>query len=92
VQRTFPGHRLPGLRCSCTAEERHGTTQAEVCNECGLRIEPTSRARVRFYPQDVDETYDGTVIEETGRTYTVIPDYDLCLTVRWDKRYCDLIS
>jgi hypothetical protein len=38
VQRTFPGHRLPGLRCSCTAEERHGTTQAEVCNGCGMRV------------------------------------------------------
>jgi hypothetical protein len=47
--------------------------------------------RVRFYPKDVDETYDGTVIEETQYSYLVIPDDNLTGTARWNKKCCDVL-
>ena len=47
--------------------------------------------RVRFYPKDVDETFDGTVIEETQHSYLVIPDDNLTGTARWNKKYCDVL-
>jgi hypothetical protein len=47
--------------------------------------------RVRFYPKDVDETYDGTVIEETQYSYLVIPDDNLSGTARWNKKCCDVL-
>lgn len=47
--------------------------------------------RVRFYPKDVDETFDGTVIEETQYSYLVIPDDNLTGTARWNKKYCDVL-
>ena len=47
--------------------------------------------RVRFSPKDVDETFDGTVIEETKYSYLVIPDDNLTGTARWNKRCCDVL-
>lgn len=47
--------------------------------------------RVRFYPKDTDETYDGTVIEETQYSYLVAPDDNLTGTARWNKKYCDIL-
>lgn len=47
--------------------------------------------RVRFYPKDVDETFDGTVIEETQYSYLVIPDDNLTGTARWNKKHCDVL-
>lgn len=47
--------------------------------------------RVRFCPPDTDETYDGTVIEETQYSYLVIPDDNLIGTARWNKRCCDIL-
>lgn len=47
--------------------------------------------RVRFYPKDTDETYDGTVIEETQYSYLVAPDDNLTGTARWDKKCCDVL-
>lgn len=51
----------------------------------------SSSVRVRFYPKDTDETYDGTVIEETQHSYLVIPDDNLTGTARWNKKYCDVL-
>ncbi len=47
--------------------------------------------RVRFYPKDVDETFDGTFIEETQYSYLVIPDDNLTGTARWNKKCCDVL-
>ena len=47
--------------------------------------------RVRFYPKDTDETYDGTVIEETQYSYWVAPDDNLTGTARWNKKCCDVL-
>jgi hypothetical protein len=47
--------------------------------------------RVKFYPKDTDETFDGTVIEETQYSYLVIPDDNLTGTARWNKNCCDVI-
>jgi len=47
--------------------------------------------RVRFYPKDTDETYDGTVIEETQYSYLVAPDDNLTGTARWNKKCCDVL-
>ena len=47
--------------------------------------------RVRFCPKDVDETFDGTVIEETKYSYLVIPDDNITGTARWNKKYCDVL-
>jgi hypothetical protein len=47
--------------------------------------------RVRFYNQDCDEVFDGTVIAQELNKYVVIPDYNLQLTVRWEKIHCDIL-
>jgi hypothetical protein len=47
--------------------------------------------RVRFYPTDTDETFDGTVIDEKPNYYVVIPDQNLQLTQNWNKRKCDVL-
>ncbi|MFZ4569714.1 MAG: hypothetical protein ACOYM0_01130 [Bacteroidales bacterium] len=47
--------------------------------------------RVRFYPTDTDETFDGIVIEETQYSYLVIPDDNLTGTARWNKKKCDVL-
>lgn len=47
--------------------------------------------RVRFYPSDTDETFDGTVIDEKPNYYVVIPDQNLQLTQNWNKRKCDVL-
>ena len=47
--------------------------------------------RVRFYPKDTDETFDGTVIDEKPNYYVVMPDQNLMLTQNWNKKYCDVL-
>lgn len=47
--------------------------------------------RVRNYNNETSEVEDGTVIEATLNTYLVIPDYNLSMTVRWDKMNCDVL-
>lgn len=47
--------------------------------------------RVRFYPKDTDETFDGTVIDEKPNYYVVIPDQNLALTQNWNKMACDVL-
>ena len=47
--------------------------------------------RVRNYNEETSEVEDGTVIEATLNTYLVIPDYNLSMTVRWDKMNCDVL-
>ena len=49
------------------------------------------KLRVRFYPSDTDETFDGTVIDEKPNFYVVIPDHNLALTQNWNKQRCDII-
>jgi len=56
----------------------------------GYNIRPV--VRVRFCPTDTDETFDGTVIEETKYSYVVTPDDNLTGTARWNKKYCDILS
>ena len=51
-----------------------------------------AKARVRFYPVNMDETFEGTVIDETGNSYVVIPDYNSSITQKWAKKRCDVIS
>lgn len=47
--------------------------------------------RVRNYNEETGETEDGTVIDATLNTYLVIPDYNIQITVRWDKMSCDVL-
>lgn len=47
--------------------------------------------RVRFYPTDTDETFDGTVIYEKPNFFVVIPDKNLMLTQNWNKEKCDVL-
>lgn len=47
--------------------------------------------RVRNYNEETGETEYGTVIDATLNTYLVIPDYNLSMTVRWDKMNCDVL-
>lgn len=47
--------------------------------------------RVRNYNEKTGETEEGTVIDATLNTYLVIPDYNLQMTVRWDKMNCDVL-
>lgn len=47
--------------------------------------------RVRNYNEETGETEDGTVMDATLNTYLVIPDYNLQMTVRWDKANCDVL-
>ena len=58
-------------------------------SEKALRI--GSAVRVRNYNEETSETEDGTVIDATLNTYLVIPDYNLGMTVRWDKANCDVL-
>lgn len=52
---------------------------------------PSIPIRVRWHPTDVDETFDGTVIQESDYYYVVIPDDDLMMTVKWNKNTCEII-
>ncbi|MGV8828228.1 MAG: hypothetical protein ACWA6U_07890 [Breznakibacter sp.] len=47
--------------------------------------------RVRFYPTDTDETFDGTVIDEKPKYYVVVPDQNLMQTQNWNKSRCDVL-
>ena len=47
--------------------------------------------RVKHYNDSSGEVENGSVIDETLNTYLVIPDYNLAITVRWDKMNCDKI-
>lgn len=59
---------------------------AEVSNSVSVPA-----VRVRFYPTDTDETFDGTVIDEKQNYYVVIPDQNLQLTQNWNKIKCDVL-
>ena len=48
--------------------------------------------RIRFYPKDTDETYEGTLIGETEYSYIVIPDDNLTATTRWNKKCCEVLG
>jgi len=58
---------------------------------CYLLNKHFNKIRVRFYPKGVDETFDGTVIEETKYSYLVIPDDNLTVTTRWNKKCCEVL-
>tara|TARA_R110002012_G_scaffold310735_1_gene519195 strand:+ start:525 stop:938 length:414 start_codon:yes stop_codon:yes gene_type:complete len=47
--------------------------------------------RVRNYNEETGDTELGTLIDATLNTYLVIPDYNLSMTVRWDKMNCDVL-
>lgn len=54
---------------------------------------PTKKGkRVRWYPTDTDETFEGTIIEEKDRLYVVVPDNSHSPTQNWDKRRCEIID
>jgi len=48
--------------------------------------------RVRVYPTDTDETFEGTIINEKPNYYVVIPDDNLQLTQNWNKTRCNIIG
>lgn len=56
-----------------------------------VRSTEVPAVRVRNYNEETGETENGTVIEATLNTYLVIPDYNLSMTVRWDKMNCDVL-
>lgn len=62
----------------------------KIINDVPRNLE-LKKLRVRFYPADTDETFDGTVLEETKGSYLVVPDQNLMGTARWNKNYCDII-
>lgn len=55
-------------------------------------MEQEKEKRVRFYPTDTDETFDGTVVKENDRIYVVVPDDSHSPTQNWDKRRCEVIG
>lgn len=55
-------------------------------------MQETKGVRVRFFPKDTDETFDGTVIEETQYSFLVIPDDNLTGTARWNKGCCEVLK
>lgn len=72
-----------------------GTLKNNETAKLGIGAVSTSvsvpAVRVRFYPSDTDETFDGTVIDEKPNYYVVIPDQNLQLTQNWNKRKCDVL-
>ncbi len=54
--------------------------------------EEKSEVRIRFYPKDTDDTFDGTLIQEDIHSYLVVPDDNLTGSARWNKKYCDIIK
>ena len=57
-----------------------------------VALVPDAKFRVRFFPEDTDETFDGTVVEEHPKFYVVVPDQHLLMRQNWDKRRCEIIS
>lgn len=47
--------------------------------------------RVRHYNEETGETEEGTVIGTTLNTYLAIPDYNLSISVRWDRKDCNVL-
>jgi len=54
--------------------------------------EKEATKRVRFFPTDTDETFDGTVIDEKSNFYVVIPDQNRALRQNWNKKRCKEIA
>ena len=81
---------LRSLSDTSKAQYDHYLDFLEECK--GNPCKVSSPVRVRFYPKDTDETYDGTVIEENQYSYLVIPDDNLTRTARWNKKVCDIIQ
>ena len=48
--------------------------------------------RVRWHPVDTDETFDGTIVEETEYLYVVVPDDSHAPTQNWNKLTCEIID
>ena len=67
------------------AENKPCTIQGVVSNA------EVPGVRVRNYNEETGKTEHGTVIDATLNTYLVIPDYNLSMTVRWDKMNCDVL-
>lgn len=44
--------------------------------------------RVRFFPTDTEETFEGTVLDEKQNYYIVKPDQNLDLVQNWNKKRC----
>lgn len=72
-----------------TAQKEH-VSQPNANTNVGSSVSVPA-VRIRFYPKDTDETFDGSVIEETQFSYLVIPDDNLTGTARWNKKYCDVL-
>ena len=49
-------------------------------------------ARVKRYYDDDREPELGTVTDQTGSSYVIIPDYNMALTEYWPKTECDVIK
>ena len=48
--------------------------------------------RVRWHPVDIEETFDGTIIEEKEFLYVVVPDDDYAPRSNWNKITCEIIG
>ena len=53
-----------------------------------LNIPPV---RVKHYNEETGEIEYGSVLGVTLNTYLVIPDYNISISIRWDKKDCDII-
>lgn len=47
--------------------------------------------RVKHYNEETGEIEYGSVLEATLNTYLVIPDYNTSISIRWDKKDCDIL-
>lgn len=48
--------------------------------------------RVRFCPKDTEETFEGTLIDETKYFYLVVPDDNPTGTARWNIKCCVILN
>lgn len=71
--------------------QMHRETTTDKYGQVGISSANVPAVRVRNYNEETGETEDGTVIDATLNTYLVMPDYNLGITVRWDKMNCDVL-
>lgn len=64
----------------------------ELLKEYKMEILRLPEVRVRVFPNDTDETFDGTIIEEKPNFYVVRPDDNLELKQNWNKKICKIIN
>jgi len=48
--------------------------------------------RVRWWPTDTDENYDGTILEEKDNFFVVVPDNSHAPTQNWNKETCEILT